>query len=57
MRAKIIRKISYTELEIRINELEKEDCEIIDIRFTIYTEKSMSTGEDMIVYYALILYD
>lgn len=55
MKVKIIRRISYTDLETRINEL--EDCEIIDIRFIVRTEISMSLGDLMVVYYAFILYN
>ena len=56
MKVKIIRNSSYTELEMRINEIE-EDCDIIDIKFIVHTEASMATGESMVIYYALILYN
>ena len=61
MKAKIIRNNSYTHLEDRLNAvlrgLEVEEDIIRDVKFTVHKEVSMTTGDDMFFYYALILYD
>lgn len=60
MRTKIIRRNSYTNLEGNLNavlhNLEVEGCKIRDIKFTVHMEVSMTTGDNMVFYYALILY-
>ena len=61
MRVKIIRNNSYTNLEDRLNavlhDLGMEEGIIRDIKFTVQKEVSMTTGDDMFFYYALVLYD
>jgi len=62
MRAKIIRNNSYTNLENELNvvlhDLEIDpECEVRDVKFTVHMEVSMGTGDDMVFYYALVLYD